>query len=131
MKDVLTCLAFACVIAVAFFCRFPQLKESGDGVFYDAQDSTAHTVSAEQGTFGGAVKAESFFIREECDLNALLKKYRARVVFKSFQNGMTEYYCYSFALCGGLRVNGQLVNLHVAVAEYGYSVGTPLIFGGY
>ncbi len=44
---------------------------------------------------------------------------------------VTNYYYYSPRLCGGVKIGGALVNLHVAVRGEGASVGSPLIFGGY
>lgn len=84
---------------------------------------------------------ETLFLQGECVLfeteNAedflkeTLKKYRARVVAEELVCGVRSYYCYSPALAGGERVQGALVNLHVAIKGDYVKMGTPLIFGGF
>ena len=76
-------------------------------------------------------KAESVFVKGECDLKNIAKKYDASIV-KIIKNGdIIEYYMFSQRLRGRVIAGGETVNLHVAVSSYGYTIGTPFIFCGY
>jgi len=61
----------------------------------------------------------------------LIKSYRAQVLFEEEACGTHSYYCYAPTLGEGVRVNGVIVNLHIALRDGACAVGTPLIFGGF
>ena len=67
----------------------------------------------------------------EKEAAARAEKYGAKFLFSEREAEVTDYYYYSPRLCGGVKIGGALVNLHVAVRGEGASVGSPLIFGGY
>ena len=58
-------------------------------------------------------------------------KYKAKILFTEEVLGTVSYYAHTWIWSDGIAVNGQKVNLHIAIGESGYVVGTPLIFDGY
>ena len=76
------------------------------------------------------IKGES--VRYEGDrAEELISRYGAEILFTEEAAGVTNYYCYSPALKGGILLGGALVNLHVAVSGNRTAAGTPVIFGGF
>ena len=67
--------------------------------------------------------AESAFAQAE--------RYGARLLFCERAGDVVNYYYSAPALGGGVWLEGQPVNLHVAVRGQGACIGSPLIFGGY
>lgn len=61
----------------------------------------------------------------------LLCRYRARVLFTEEVCGVVNYYCFSPLLGGGVVLNGETVNLHIAAGNGRTAAGTPVIFGGF
>ena len=64
-------------------------------------------------------------------LEEILNKYDAELVFTEYVDGVTSYYAVTPRFSGGVVVDGQTVNLHVAIGERECVVGTPMIFGGF
>ncbi len=58
-------------------------------------------------------------------------RYGASYLFCEKARDVTSYYFYAPALYTGVVINGQCVNLHVAVSTTQCTVGSPLIFGGF
>ena len=76
------------------------------------------------------IKGES--VRYQGDrVEALLARFHAAVLFTEEAAGVTNYYCYSPVLQGCVRLNGERVNLHIAVSGNNTAAGTPVIFGGF
>lgn len=61
----------------------------------------------------------------------ILRRYRAELCFEEETDGIVSYYCYSPRLGGGVILNGQKINLHIAVRGSSLAVGNPVVFGGY
>lgn len=59
------------------------------------------------------------------------KRLDTHILFVEYAAGITNYYGYSPRLSGGVTVNGERVNVHVAVSDRGSAIGTPIIFGGF
>lgn len=57
--------------------------------------------------------------------------YGAEVLFFERSSGTLSAYCHSKKLVGGVEVNGNLVNLHIALRGKRCVVGTPLVFDGF
>lgn len=57
--------------------------------------------------------------------------YGAEVLFFERASGTLSVYCHSQKLVGGVEVNGNLVNLHIALRGKRCVVGTPLVFDGF
>ncbi|MBP5307567.1 MAG: hypothetical protein J6Z34_00335 [Clostridia bacterium] len=137
MKKYPAFIMLAAAAAVLYFSK-PLLKEKGNVYYYTAASSVSGRVAESEyaESFSGrinflSVKGESAFNAGECNVNAVLGKYRARPVRVVTTGGVTDYYCYSTLLGGGITLFGRTVNFHLSVADYGYSVATPLNFGGY
>ncbi|MBP5193556.1 MAG: hypothetical protein J6126_02365 [Clostridia bacterium] len=135
---------FFCAAATLFFLSaaayfsLPILETEGKTYFYAGRSSLAEMVGRADyiKTYDYplsllSVKAESAYVPGECEVDKLLEKYSAKVLFSRESEGLKEYYCFSSKMRAGISVRGRTVNLHIAVAKDGYSIGTPLIFGGY
>ena len=129
------------MFAIIVFNVSPQFNIDGQTTFYSSRSSCAERFT-QSGLDGeksllfsfynfAKTRAESVYVSGKCDVESLLKKYSAKVQKIERAEGVTCYYCYSPRLSGGVNLFGKRINLHVAVAEYGYTVGHPLIYGGY
>ena len=138
MKFYAVFTALAAFATLLYFAK-PQLREETETFYYFSASSASGRISATEydgeGFFGAVnylpVKAESAFTAGECDVEAIFAKYNAKPVKTVVTGDITDYYCYSTLLRGGMILYGKTVNFHLAVGPYGYSVGTPLIYGGY
>ena len=64
--------------------------------------------------------------------NLIINYYDAKIVKTSNQNSYAKnYYCYSSALPNAVIVNGEKVNVQIAVTEFGVTVGYPIIYYAY
>lgn len=131
LRNAVVCFAFALVLTVALA---PRIEGEGKE-YYDAAHSSAKKINADDRAIDiikviGA-GAESVTLALECSLDEILARYNAHVVFTESVGEVTSYYCRAYALGGGVRIRGRIINLHVASAPYGYTVGTPIICGGY
>lgn len=61
----------------------------------------------------------------------LAEKYGAEILFTETACGITSFYCYTDRWTDGVTVNGEAVNLHIAVGKTQCAVGTPIIFDGF
>ena len=79
------------------------------------------------------VRGESvrFFCDDENVAQTLAKMYDAKIVHVETVDGVTSYYGYTQQWLGGVCVQGQKVNLHIAVRGNTCVVGSPVIFGGF
>lgn len=62
---------------------------------------------------------------------AMLSQLQATVVKESEINGLTVIYARSARLRGGVVLNGETVNLQIALRGKTVTAGTPLILGSY
>lgn len=60
----------------------------------------------------------------------LIARFRAEILFTEEAAGVTNYYCYSPLIGGGISLNGYTVNLHIATSREQTAAGSPIIFGG-
>ncbi len=60
----------------------------------------------------------------------LIARFRAEILFTEEAAGVTNYYCYSPLIGGGIALNGYTVNLHIATSQEQTAAGSPIIFGG-
>lgn len=107
-------------------------------IFYTGSQSSNAQMTLAEGENAARVKfflsdvtGESARYESAEDAFAQAEKYGAKFLFSERAAEVTNYYYYSPRLCGGVKIGGALVNLHVAVRGEGASVGSPLIFGGY
>lgn len=123
----------------------PQLLDKGllfDGAqsytFYAQSESSQARIVQAEASEAFAVKwgiasltGESARYEKAEDAFAQVKKYRAKLLFSRTVGAVTDYYYYSPCLSGGVELEGNCVNLHVAVRGASASIGSPLIFGSY
>ena len=118
----------------------PVIQEDGRKTFYFSANSSGIAESDEKfyssrGTLAPlnffSVKGESVFVYGECRVAEILKKYSAETVFTDTADGITNYYCRSYRLPTGIKMGGKYINFHLSVADYGYTVATPLAVGWY
>ena len=141
MKTFYCVLASVTMFAISIFSASPKLNIDGYATFYSDRSSCAErlpqsNLDEEMDLLFSffhyeKTKAESVYVSGECDVDGLLKKYAATLQKTEYVDGVTCYYCYSPRLGGGVNLFGKRINLHVAVAQYGYMVGYPFIYGGY
>ncbi len=115
-----------------------RLNFQGEGELYSEPNSSSIRVNVSENQTGIekiksilSVKAENVFVPSKCDLKEILFKYNARIVITERIGEITNYYCRAYSLGSGVYVNGRLINLHIAVADYGYTLGSPIICGSF
>ena len=133
----LTALVLA--VGVLFMLRLGQVSRfsalDGKRAFYLYSASSQAVIKEEITPF------ELFFVKGECvtlaytdkeqTLQEILALYRAEILFEEKAGGTHSYYCSSRNWAQGTRINGVVVNLHIAFNEETCAVGSPLIFGGF
>ncbi len=78
-----------------------------------------------------SVTGESALYRRTQDAFAQVQRYGGELIFSQTTGDVTDYYYYAPRLQGGVLLEGERINLHVAVRGEGACIGSPLIFGGY
>ena len=68
---------------------------------------------------------------KEQTLQEILQLYHAVILFEEEVSGTHSYYCKTQSWGDGTRINGEVVNLHIAFNKEECAVGAPLIFGGF
>ncbi len=132
---ILTLLSCALLLLLfLFILRAPLFAGGKNYVFYTGNSSSAQQIFSQNPALDkltlGNIKGES----AEYDGNRLqeiVKTFQARLVFCEEACGVKNYYFYSERLSSAVYLNGEAVNLHVALRESSTAVGSPLIFGGY
>lgn len=81
------------------------------------------------------IRGESVAFLHEQNAEELAKeifdRYGAKILFTESAGGVTSYYGYAAGLGEPISLQGQRINLHVAVSKERCAVGTPIIFGGF
>ena len=119
-------------------CLGLKLNFTGEGELYLNANSSSNGIVVDENQTGieklksiMSVKAENVFFDGKCDLEEILSKYNARIVMTESIGKITNYYCRAYSLGFGVYLKGRLVNLHIAVADYGFTIGTPIICGSF
>lgn len=132
LVSVLLC-ALVCAFSACALWRLPVFEGGRSYEFYLGDSSAAILPSSDpvlDKLLLSHVKGES--VRYEGDRYDDLKtSFHARLLFTEEAAGVTNYYLYSPLLEGGVSLNGEKVNLHIAVSGERTAAGTPLIFGGF
>ena len=128
-------LAFAVlsVIQLGQVSRFSALD--GKRTFYLYSASSQAIIKEE------ITPLELCFVKGECvtlaytdreqTLQEILRLYRAEILFEEEVGGTHSYYCKTQNWVQGTRINGVVINLHIAFNKETCAVGAPLIFGGF
>lgn len=64
-------------------------------------------------------------------VQSILEKYKAKTLLVEEVGGIVSYYAYTPIWQDGLALQGERINLHIAISKSRCVVGTPVIFGGY
>ena len=139
MKKILFYLIAVCLAACSLKTTGGTILKGGNNyeIFYEAENGaiTTEKPSFEFLSFGATLKkkkGESCFMAAD-DLDALLKKLRAKEVFKESGECFDNVYYFSPLVSDYVVVNGQKINIHVAfgAADGQAKIATPINFGGY
>ncbi len=129
--SIFSCFLVAAIIGLC--CHAPLFFGASNYTLYLGNSSSARqivTSTPVKDKLLYAVKGESGEYDGNC-YEQLKEKFQARLLFCEEACGVKNYYLYSSRLGEGVVVNGQKINLHIAVKAEKTAVGTPLIFGGY
>ena len=139
LLSLLTAAAIAVVLGLGVYmlnaCKLRAIK--GERVFYlNSQSSQGLRKTELELRDYARITGESVsFARGEESAEELAgeiaEKYSAEILFTEEAAGVLSFYCYTPIWDNGILVNGQTVNLHIAVAEEQCAVGTPIIFDGF
>lgn len=125
-------LLVAAVFLLANVSRFSTLE--GERVFY-LESASSQGLRSEKLKFSDlfSIRGESVMLQrsETSELQEFFTEFHAEVLFTEEACGVTSYYAYSTKILDGVYVQGQKVNLHVAVNESRVVVGSPIIFDGF
>ena len=133
---VLVVLLCVGVLLLANISRFPML--TGERIFY-LNSASSQGLRSETVEFSNLLSIRGESIRLTV-VDEEQGKVAARQIFKMFNAeilsvehacGVTSYYGYTSNFANGVYVNGQKVNLHVAVCGTRLVVGAPIIFDGF
>lgn len=140
----LFCFAFGLAVRTANVTRLGDIK--GERTYF-LNSASSQALQKNSLTLGelGKVRGECvsvIFSENEGGMYALkdggdalaqeiMAQYSASLLFTESVCGVTSYYAHTPHWSDGVMIKGVLVNLHIAVKEDGFVVGTPLIFGGY
>lgn len=125
-------IAVACAAAAVLLLHAPVFEEGKHYELYLSPSSsslTAQTSDPLRDKLSLPVKGESVHYDGD-QKDALIARFRAKILFTEEAAGVVNYYCSSPLISGGIALNGYMVNLHIAVSEAQTAAGTPLIFGG-
>ena len=137
IKLFLCSLLFFCCIVGFRVCNVSKLSHlSGARLFYLYSPSSQATIKEKLSLLDCFfIKGESvsLVLENDGDLQAknIIKQSSAKLLLIEQAGGVCSYYAYSKNLGDGVVVNGQKVNLHVAISGERLVVGTPIIFGGF
>ena len=138
MKTFFRALSALLFLTAAAYFSLPVPMEEGRTYYYAGRSSSSEMIEREDLVerypgllLGFMVKAASVYVPGNCDADEILKRYSAWVLFTRESEGLSEYYCFSPKMRAGITLKGREVNFHLAVGKSGYSIGTPMIFGGY
>ena len=132
-------LAVAATVCLGIYvmnaCKLREIK--GERVFYLDSDSSQALRKTELSLKDYArITGESVrFARGEENAEEIAReiadKYGAEILFTEEAAGVISFYGYTSAWERGIVVNGQTVNLHIAISDTQCAVGTPIIFDGF
>lgn len=137
----LFCLLMGVGVKITNFSRLSALK--GERTYFLDSASSQGLMKTELALFEiGRVKGECvqfdlqsydggrYATNEEIVRN-ILEKYRAKTLLIEEVDGIVSYYAYTPIWQDGLLLQGERINLHIALSKSRCVVGTPIIFGGY
>ena len=137
VNKIVTVLLIFCVFCISW-TKTPIFK-GAEGVYTVAiedKGSASKMVSfstAEKDRFYLINKSygQSLFTLDREYIDNFLAEYDCTFLFsENYLNGVTNYY-YTPKIWGYRSINGKKVNVQTAIGDYGYAIGTPIIYGGF
>ncbi len=131
MAAILGATAFCALFVYAL--RTQPLFEDGANYEFYCGTSSAQIVLSKNPYLTKLIRLD---VRGECAhyegdcYQKLAERYDAKLVFCEEAAGVMNYYLYSPELGRSILLNGEEINLHIAVGNGQTAIGTPLIFGG-
>lgn len=132
------CMAAAIVLFSVFSIRL--YSTEGERIFFvGSASSQGLQCTALRLSEIGSVGGESVYFETDGErtprevAEEIVKTYRAEIVRTEYVCGVYSYYAYTPLWAESISIEGQRVNLHIAIEEDGRrgAVGTPIVFGGY
>ena len=77
---------------------------------------------------GESVRISVFSIDES---QSIISKYQSRILYKENIDDYCIYYCYDSSLPKFVSINGQKINIQIAVKQNTIDIGYPLILNGF
>lgn len=130
------------ILIVCIFCAFNYYRKP---LFYNGEGW--YTVCMGEGSSGKIegfstaeienyylyknIKGQSLTTRDKDYIDDFLKKYDCELLFTEEVEGVVTQYYYSPKISTYKPVNGKRVNVQTATRECFFTIGSPLIYGGY
>jgi len=107
-------------------------------IFYGGNNGSSSQMICAEGVDALKVKAtlkkvsgESATYLNKNVKDEIMEQFNAKIMFCENINNINNYYAYSEKIENYIVLNGEKVNLHIAVSIDKTTVGSPIIFGGY
>lgn len=103
-------------------------SDSGDrflGSFYESERSLEQAKQAEGTLYGTTYKGDI------SQLGYLRSRLMLTEIWQEVFDGVTVIYAYSPLIKSGIRLNGRLVNIQIAIRQDALFVGSPILLGSY
>ncbi len=132
-KKITTLLVFMmslCILLGLFYANGNYaLSGVGENHVLFAQNSSTNIRCETTPSFLNKIKAETCTI-DFCNFNLqeLLDRFSAEVIMIEDYEGGTSYYAYSSKIKYLEMINGNKINLHIAVKSDGVKIGVPIIY---
>lgn len=120
-----------CLLSFSAYSRPKLLNYSDNVLIYTGANSSNATVKRVD---AGHLSLEKIY-GESCllDLSVeeIFDKFNVKILFSEVAENVTCYYGYSKIFPYKKKVNGKIVNVHVAVEDGRVTFGTPIIYGSF
>jgi len=133
--------ATGCILILLFMNISGQklLFENGDYyIFYSGNSGSSSLMVTAEGVEALKVKStikdlsgESAYYLNVDKSAEILENFNAKVIFTQSISDIKNIYAYSEEIEDYIILNGQKINLHIAVTKDKTVAGSPIIFGGY
>lgn len=137
MQKLLSLILIICIFCAFNYCRQP--------LFYDGEGW--YSVCLGEGSSGKIegfstseiedyylyknIRGQSLTTKDKRYIDDFLKRYDCKLLFIEEVEGVVTKYYYSPKISVYKPVNGKKVNVQTAVSEEIFTIGSPLIYGGY
>ena len=133
--SVATAIGVATLARSTGLCRFSKIDGARTFYLYTA---SSQALQKDTLTFWESFSVKGESVRFACKgeqaqaiAERIVKAYGATVVYTEEACGVQSFYAYVGNGWESVCVNGERVNLHIAVNGDNCTVGTPIVFGGF